>query len=257
MNARSVKFCRTVLLCMLGLAPVQSFSQNSFQDRYIERRVALEDGLPCNFVDDVCTDRFGFLWIATSGGGLCRFDGYELLTLNTATDPPLKSNFIRNLLCDNFDRLWIGSEGGLDVLDLRTHVKMDLGLDIPEDTLCSYLTKDATGAIWTKFGTTLYRFTFAADGSVAHAAIFKDDRLSPANFVFKDVDADGTLSGALTGSWSFDEAKQFLTLKTATRTVVVAVAKEVDWEANPRVETVVYAGTEKNLNATWWGKKVK
>ena len=184
---------------MLGLAPVQSFSQNSFQDRYIERRVALEDGLPCNFVDDVCTDRFGFLWIATSGGGLCRFDGYELLTLNTATDPPLKSNFIRNLLCDDFDRLWIGSEGGLDVLDLRTHEKMDLGLDIPEDTLCSYLTRDATGAIWTKFGTTLYRFTFAADGSVAHTAIFKDDRLSPANFVFKDVDADGSVWCGLEG----------------------------------------------------------
>ena len=72
-----------------------------------------------------------------------------------------------------------------------------------------------------------------------------------------ELKADGTLSGALTGSWSFDEARQFLTLKTATRTVVVAVAKEVDWEANPRVETVVYAGTEKNLNATWWGKKVK
>ncbi|MBR1569557.1 MAG: arabinan endo-1,5-alpha-L-arabinosidase [Bacteroidales bacterium] len=71
------------------------------------------------------------------------------------------------------------------------------------------------------------------------------------------LEADGKLSGALSGTWSFDEARQFLTLNAGGKTVVVAVAKEVDWEASPRVETIVYAGTEKSLNATWWGKKVK
>ena len=71
------------------------------------------------------------------------------------------------------------------------------------------------------------------------------------------LSADGKLSGALTGTWSFDEAKQFLTLTAGGKSVVVVVAHEVDWEASPRKETVVYAGTEKSLNATWWGKKVK
>jgi len=28
----------------------------------------------------------------------------------------------------------------------------------------------------------------------------------------------------------------------------------VDWEVTPRRVTLVYAGTEKNLNATYWGK---
>jgi arabinan endo-1,5-alpha-L-arabinosidase len=70
------------------------------------------------------------------------------------------------------------------------------------------------------------------------------------------LNADGTMSGALTGSWSFDEAKQFLKLTAGGKTVVVVVAHEVDWEASPRKETIVYAGTEKSLNATWWGKKV-
>ena len=54
-----------------------------------------------------------------------------------------------------------------------------------------------------------------------------------------------------------DEAKQFLTLTAGGKTVVVVVSHEVDWEASPRQETVVYAGTEKALNATWWGKKVQ
>ena len=71
------------------------------------------------------------------------------------------------------------------------------------------------------------------------------------------LSADGNLSGALTGTWSFDEAKQFLTLTAGGKTVVVVVAHEVDWEAEKRAETVVYAGTEKTLNATWWGKKVE
>ena len=73
------------------------------------------------------------------------------------------------------------------------------------------------------------------------------------NLVLK---ADGTMSGAMSGTWSFDAGKQYLTLKTASKTVVVVVAREADWEASPRVATIVYAGTEKSLNATWWGKRV-
>lgn len=72
-----------------------------------------------------------------------------------------------------------------------------------------------------------------------------------------ELKADGTLSGALTGSWSFDEAKQYLTFTTGGKKVVLVVAREADWEASPRTATLVYAGTEKTLNATWWGKKVE
>jgi arabinan endo-1,5-alpha-L-arabinosidase len=67
------------------------------------------------------------------------------------------------------------------------------------------------------------------------------------------LNADGTMSGALTGSWSYNETKKQLTMGN----VVVCVEREVDWEASPRRVTFVYAGTEKNLNATYWGKKSK
>lgn len=67
------------------------------------------------------------------------------------------------------------------------------------------------------------------------------------------LNADGTLSGALTGNWSYDATKKQLTLGN----VVVCVEREADWEANPRHVTFVYAGTERNLNATYWGKKKK
>ena len=70
--------------------------------------------------------------------------------------------------------------------------------------------------------------------------------------------AGGQMSGALTGTWTFDESSQYLTLAPASGPkVVVVVAREADWEASPRQATIVYAGTEKTLDATWWGKKVK
>ncbi|WP_163324734.1 arabinan endo-1,5-alpha-L-arabinosidase [Draconibacterium mangrovi] len=65
--------------------------------------------------------------------------------------------------------------------------------------------------------------------------------------------SDGTMTGALTGNWSYNESKKQLTLGN----VIVCVEREVDWEASPRRVTLVYAGTEKNLNATYWGKKSK
>ena len=67
-----------------------------------------------------------------------------------------------------------------------------------------------------------------------------------------ELKADGTMSGALNGSWSYDQATSRLTLGN----VVVVLAREADWEATPRVPTIVYAGTSATLNATYWGKKV-
>lgn len=69
------------------------------------------------------------------------------------------------------------------------------------------------------------------------------------NLVLK---ADGTMSGALTGSWSFDAGKQLLTLGD----VAAVVSREADWEASPRVATIVYAGVSSEKVATYWGKKV-
>ncbi len=65
--------------------------------------------------------------------------------------------------------------------------------------------------------------------------------------------ADGTLSGALTGNWSYDATKKQLILNDA----IVCVEREVDWEATPRRVTFVYAGIAKNQTKTYWGKMTK
>ncbi len=70
------------------------------------------------------------------------------------------------------------------------------------------------------------------------------------------LNLDGSMTGALSGTWSFSKSAQQLTLTPSNGTeVTVVVAREIDWEKNPRVSTIVYAGTQKSLNATYWGKK--
>lgn len=72
------------------------------------------------------------------------------------------------------------------------------------------------------------------------------------------IKSDGTMSGALNGTWSYNATNKWLTFTDATAgDVVVCVEREADWESNPRCVTLVYAGTSETLNATWWGKKVE
>lgn len=190
MNSTGVKIISIVLL--LSVFPARG--QNGFADRYLMRTIDLEQGLPCSFVDDMYLDAAGFLWIATSGGGLCRHDGYEMLTFSTSSTPALRSNFIRAIVEDRFNRMWIASEGGLDILDLPTHEKVDLGLGFnKEPRLCSFVTMDAEGAVWTKFEDTLYRIEFGSGGEVSGVLPFSHPGLADANHVFEDVDQDGTV----------------------------------------------------------------
>ena len=162
----------------------------------------MKDGLPANYVDDILVDRAGFLWVATSGGGLCRYDGSELLTFSLNTTPSVKSQFVRNIVEDRFNHLWIASEGGLDVWNLRDLTDANLHLPLPEEalnTICSYITLDATGAVWVKIAETLYRITMDGEGNPDCVQSFTHKGLAKLNYVFKDVDGDGTVWAPLDG----------------------------------------------------------
>lgn len=69
--------------------------------------------------------------------------------------------------------------------------------------------------------------------------------------------ADGTMAGALSGSWTYDAAKKWITFDVGGVKSVVCVEREADWEATPRCATIVYAGIENKDSkpSTWWGKK--
>ena len=48
-----------------------------WSERYNFTAITMDEGLPHNFVDDILKDSQGFLWIATRGEGIARYDGYE------------------------------------------------------------------------------------------------------------------------------------------------------------------------------------
>jgi arabinan endo-1,5-alpha-L-arabinosidase len=60
-----------------------------------------------------------------------------------------------------------------------------------------------------------------------------------------------TTSGALIGTWSFNANTKTLTIGT----LKLKVQRELNWEASPRVPTIVYSGLN-SIGRSVWGKKV-
>lgn len=53
-------------------------------------------------------------------------------------------------------------------------------------------------------------------------------------------------------AWTFDASKNVLTIDNEQ----FYLRRELDWEASPRKETIVYVGLSKDGKTTYWGKKV-
>ncbi len=78
--------------------------------RYVFMQWGTDDGLPTSTINDITEDPLGFIWLATDGAGLVRFDG------NNFTQPispdSLPSPFITVLETDETGNFWIGTENG-------------------------------------------------------------------------------------------------------------------------------------------------
>ena len=70
----------------------------------------MREGLPQAKVVDVIQDQQGFLWLATKGSGLVRFNGASFEQFTTTDGLP--SNFIQSLTLDDSGELWVGTNKG-------------------------------------------------------------------------------------------------------------------------------------------------
>jgi len=190
------------ILCALFVLLYAIFSINAvgeevkFQTNHLARFATIENNLPNNFVDDILKDSQGYVWVATSGGGLSRYDGYDFLTFSSNSTVRLKDNFIRNLAEDSFGRLWIGSEGGIDILDLKSLKTVSFSNEdfIPYTLrFCSYLVSDAAGAIWCAIGPEIIRISFNGDGDIASVTSIVNEGIVERNLVMEDVSEDGSI----------------------------------------------------------------
>lgn len=171
-----MKTHRLLLFILFTLLSVLHGQAESVADKWSERynftALTMDEGLPHNFVDDIIKDSQGFLWIATRGEGIARYDGYEFTSFNMGTArAKLRSNFVSKLCEDDFGRIWAASETGIDILDIHT---MQL-VQVPsaESKLLSFCNRPAhlifrsrTGNIWICSENNLFKITFEKQGEV-------------------------------------------------------------------------------------------
>ena len=99
------KFFLSLLFSLLFFPTI--LSQNSQLQNFNTK-----EGLPQSQVYDLVQDSIGYLWVATQGGGLARFDGHEFTVFNEKKG--LQSNFVNSLLVSN-DSLFVGTFSGLSI----------------------------------------------------------------------------------------------------------------------------------------------
>ncbi len=111
--------------------------------------IPLMEKLPSNSVQRVYQDSEGFMWLGTLDG-LCRYDGYRLLTFRSNVSNPnlLTNNEITCIAEDSENHLWIGTKKGMNILDKNTYQITH----IQDSELYNYeikcITTTSDGSIW-------------------------------------------------------------------------------------------------------------
>lgn len=186
------QYCRLVWMIVSILFPLACLGNgNILTERYNLSYLDLSNGLPHNNVSALYTDSNGFLWIATYGGGLVRYDGYgmmqPLLSLN--------SNSCKTITEDRFKRLWVAFDEGTNVIDLCTMHPVvpktadgDLGQILAEPGVKTY--HDALGRIWLVTNRHVYLITFDEEGMVSQMSSYQYTGNTP-DICVCDVEGNG------------------------------------------------------------------
>jgi len=84
-------------------------------------RLFTSERLASNTVNNICQDKYGFIWIGTENG-LSKYDGYNFVNYTTAEGDTtsIVSNEISAFLADSKGNLWIGCSHGLVSYDYAT-----------------------------------------------------------------------------------------------------------------------------------------
>ena len=170
MKRHSLLFALFIFLSSLSMQAEETAGK--WSERYNVTAITMDEGLPHNFVDDILKDSQGFLWIATRGEGIARYDGYEFTAFNMgSTHTKLRSNFINKLCEDNFKRIWAVSEMGIDILDIQTMQTVQVA--DTKDKLISLCNRPShlilhskAGNIWVCSENNLFKITFDKQGNI-------------------------------------------------------------------------------------------
>ena len=166
-------------------------SESILTERYNLSYLDLDHGLPHNNISALYTDSNGFLWVATYGGGLVRYDGYGMMQPVLG----LNSNSCKSVTEDPFKRLWIAFDEGTNVIDLRTmqpiipaSAEEDVEALLNQSSVKTYC--DALGRIWLVTYSHVCLLTFDEQGQINHVFTYRYVSNTP-DICICDVEANG------------------------------------------------------------------
>ena len=197
--------CHILLLLLLFVLPCSA--QQPFVERYNMSVLDMRNGLPNNHIDALFTDSYGFMWIASQGGGLLRYDGYTFFspTVHNMGFAP-RSNSCRAIAEDRFHRLWVSYEEGTDIIDLRLMRKLSApSSDIsPElDTLLNQPAVrchcDSRGNMWVVTRSDIHYIPFDDDGHPQKILRYRYAINNVPDIMVRDVEQNGSVWATVDG----------------------------------------------------------
>ncbi|TAE05285.1 MAG: hypothetical protein EAZ95_19945, partial [Bacteroidetes bacterium] len=135
---------KQVFVCVVLLCNI--FIINSLQaQHYSFRSYSVEDGLPQSEVWDILSDKRGYLWLGTNGGGLARFNGRHFQVFDKKHG--LIDEQVRQLFEDSKGNIWMNTFRGISKYDGRTFTNYSEKEGVINSVFSSFI-EDKKGAVW-------------------------------------------------------------------------------------------------------------
>jgi len=167
----TTRFLSTFIVFLLSWLLIAT---TGFCQTYNFTSYSIDAGLPQSQVTSLCQDQYGYLWMGTLGGGVCKFNGKNFKVFSTKNG--LKSNSIRDIFEDKAGNMWIGTEGGgLSMFSDDSIITYTTENGLSHNTIFS-ITEDNNGAIWvTTYGGGITRIQFENGISQPTFSYFKEE----------------------------------------------------------------------------------
>lgn len=110
-----------ILVIYLHLFILTYGQPRSWQTLYSIDYIDTKNGLPNDYIDYIFKDSRGFIWFATNGTGVVRYDSYQFKSINLQTaGNSYRNNYARKICEDRFGRLWVIGHDGIDLIDIQS-----------------------------------------------------------------------------------------------------------------------------------------
>lgn len=110
-----IKMKKGLLLLVIFVSIISHYC---YAQTYQFKNLSVEDGLALSTVLDIFQDSRGYMWFATNGGGVSRYDGQTFK--NYGTNDSLASPYVLDIAEDEKGNIYFATNGGLSVFDGST-----------------------------------------------------------------------------------------------------------------------------------------